>query len=1278
MAGRFELEARAGAGGMGVVFRARDRQSGETVALKLLHVGQPSDRFLREAGTLAEVSHPAVVRYVAHGTIDDERPYLAMEWIDGTSLADLLKQRKLTTAEALTVVRRVAEGLSAAHRSGVVHRDVKPSNVYLPAGVLADAKIIDFGVARRPLDPHITESGLLVGTLAYMSPEQASSDPDILPTSDVFSLGCVLYKCLTGESPFSGGDATAVLAKVLLEEPAPVRELVPEVPPAVEELVARMLAKRRSDRPEDADAVIAAIDALGDVAALPAGAGLDPVLTAQERRVVWVVLVGGVSPEDSETREMRVPSAAVAPSIRIDACATKYGGRYAVLADGTGVATFSGSGAPTDEAVRAVRCGLEMLELVPERPVTVAMGLGVVGGRVPVGEAIDHGVAVLARATRGALRVDALTARLIGTRYSVQADGEGLFVAGERRGVDATRKLLGRPTPHVGRDRELLTLEALFDECAGEPVARAALVVGPAGVGKSRLRYELVERLRSRGAELELFMGRADPMSAGSPFALLREAIRRSANILDGEPIGESRRKLLARLEQSGDPEAARRNAPFIGEIARVPFDVSASEALRAARADPTLMGDSMRLAWIEFLARECAVRPVLLVLEDLHWGDGPTMSFVDAALANLAEAPLMVLCLARPEVHDVLPRSWKERDIQELSLRPLLRAASESLVRDVLGDAVPEATLARVVELADGNAFHLEELIRAVAEGREELPESVLGMVQTRLEALEPEERRLLRAASVFGKRFWLGGVAALVGNEQTAELASEGLAELVERELVTERTTSALSGEKEYVFRHALLREAAYAMLTEADRALGHRLAAEWLEQAGETEPLVLAEHFHRGGVPERAAQWYARAAEQALEGNDFAAVLENVDRALACDPMPVTRGELAYFVGHARAWRGEHHDAQVVLRDAIALLPRGSARWFSVVSDLSHVASCLDDDAAELEALEIAIGAAPEDDSARAAQIACLARTAVGRLKTGDVERADALLAHTTELSRSVGDLADVASAWIHHARSARAYYVGDVANFALEIALAAQGFESIRDVRNATTDRINLGYLRLQLGLFEEAEAELRAGFALAERLGLISAATYALHNLGFVLGYLDRVDEGIVVERRALELSIQMGENKLTGAIYTYLAMLLCQKGDAADAEEAARGAIEALAAAPPLLSYAHAALASAHLIAQRPRDALGEARRAMDLLDAHGGPEEVDARVRLVLARAADAADDSDTALAAIRGARLRLLERASRIDDERLRRSFLERVPEHRSTLELAEAWLD
>ena len=216
--------------------------------------------------------------------------------------------------------------------------------------------------------------------------------------------------------------------------------------------------------------------------------------------------------------------------------------------------------------------------------------------------------------------------------------------------------------------------------------------------------------------------------------------------------------------------------------------------------------------------------------------------------------------------------------------------------------------TIESVATQAEGNAFYLEEMIVAVAHARRggepsgPLPQTVLGMVQARLSELDAEVRRVLRAASVFGEVFWVSGVAALLGDA----LPSSVIDVLIQREIVVSRAGSRFAGERELSFRHALLREGAYATLTAADQVEGHALAGEWLEKVGETDAMVLARHFEIGGERERAAAFFLRAAKQALRAAEVDAVIERGERALPDLATDEERRECQLLLDHARSSR------------------------------------------------------------------------------------------------------------------------------------------------------------------------------------------------------------------------------------------------------------------------------------------------------------------------------------------------------------------------------------
>ncbi|WP_437277542.1 protein kinase [Sorangium sp. So ce375] len=869
LGGRFRIEALAEAGGMGAVYRALDVTTGRRVAAKVLHDPSPDHlaRFALEAELLARLDHPGIVRYIAYKAARESTPFLVMEWIEGEDLSRLLLRRRLTVAEAVALGARVAAALGAAHARGIVHRDLKPANILLVGGRIEEPKLLDFGVARFSDMHPITGAGVLVGTPQYMAPEQARSGDEVGAPADIFSLGCVLFECLTGAPPFQADHLVALLARIIFDEPPRLSQLCPDAPLWLDALLSQMLEKDPARRPRDGAAAHAAL-ATQEVQGGWSSAPTSSALTCSERRFHGVAVVGRAPASALDATVSVSDVSADAGALR--EVAARFEGRLELLADGTAVLIVGRPHVPTDVAAQLARCALALRERVPDRPIAITVGWGELGCGLPVGDAIQRAAGLLrsvGRAGAPQILVDKTTARLLEARFEAASTASGaLELRGERGAAAPWRPLLGRPTACVGRDHELRLLDQTFAGCAGEPAARAVLVIGGAGMGKSRLLQEHLAALRRAGAPAEIWAGRGDPLRAGSIGGLLAEAIRGTAGIKGGEPVEERRALLRARVARRV-PEAERRRIDeFLGELAGVPFPDEDSLPLRAARQDPELLGEQMQRALRDFLRAECAAQPVVLALEDVHWADRASVAAIDAVLRELADQPLVVIATARPEIKQAYPDLWAERGRQELCLRQLSPRACAQLAREALGDAADGALIDRLVTQSEGQPFFLEELIRATAEGRADaLPETVVAMVQVRLEALPPPARRILRAASVLGEVFWRGAVEHLLGGGEAALLASH-LSALVTGELCVRHREGRFPGEEEYAFRQALLREGAYAQLTEEDRALGHRLAAGWLEAAGETDPLVLAAHCERGGLTARAASLLVRGAELA----------------------------------------------------------------------------------------------------------------------------------------------------------------------------------------------------------------------------------------------------------------------------------------------------------------------------------------------------------------------------------------------------------------------------
>ena len=1301
---------------MGRVYCALDRLTGEVIALKLLHRAEPQERlrFAREAQALATLRHPGIVRYVAHGTMLDGSPYLAMEWLDGETLYERMARQPLTIAEAVATITKVASALGAVHRRGMVHRDLKPSNLYLARREIASVTLIDFGIARLPEMPaELTVPGTMLGTPSYVAPEQARGAAGVDARADVFSLGCILYKCLAGRGPFVGSDGLSVLLKVVLEDPPRLRELRPDVPARLDDLVARMLSKSPDGRPRDGDALAEELEALGEMPTSGATPTVPPPrpleLGAGERRIICLLLARQAlgTDDDALTRgEQIVRDTALRETVE------RHLGRLELLADRslfvlltdqeTGAA---GAGAASDLAARAARCAMAIRAILEDVPIAVVTGRGDLSSRVPVGELIDRAVALLAAgriSTATALgspsiRLDEVTAGLLGARFDIVGDSGAHRLRGERDAFEATRTLLGKTTPCVGREREIAVIEATFAHSIAESRASAVLITGGAGMGKSRLGHELLRRLREQPGAASVWIARGDPMSAGSAFSLLGQALRRALGLRDGEPIEARRRQIRARTarhasagrlgKKSEGSGRADRVAEFLGELAGAPFPDDDSVQLRAARRDPMLMGDQMRRAFEDLLLAECAAGPVLLVLEDLHWGDLPTVKFVDAALRTLADQPLMVLALARPEVHDLFPRLWAGREMQEVKLGALSRRAGERLVREALGEGLDDAATAALVQRSSGNAFYLEELIRATAAGRgDAVPETVLAMAQARIEEQDADARRILRAASVFGQTFWRGGAAALLGGADPGAWLSA----LADLEVISGPREGRFPGEAEYTFQHALMREAAHGMLTEADLALGHRLAASWLESKGESDAMVLAEHFERGGEPERAAAGYARAAAQAFEGHDLEAALARAQRGIACYSSPPdltpgddaatmdrgSSGDLFVLQAQAHRWRGENIEAERTGDEAMRRLLPGSAAWCDAAGEVVMAGGKLGH-TARILAVATRLSFLPEASMVSGARVIALTRAAVYLRLGGETARAEALLDQAAAFAREVpGEPA--AAAQVESARASRALAAGDLGDYLRRLEASQAQFDQAGDARGACTRGLNVGYAHLQLGAAAEAVRVLRSVLADAERLGLQNVRTYAKHNLGLGLGRLGDLDEARAVEEEAVAAFRAQGDRRMECASRIYLAQILGLGGQWIEAAAEARAVADDKGAAAPLRASALAVLADAERQRGAHAEAIAAAREAMEILESLSGIEDGESMIRLAYAEAHAAGGDLRRARAAAREAGVRLRARADKVLDPRLRASFLERVPENARTLALSDSLID
>jgi serine/threonine protein kinase len=315
--GRYRLEERIATGGMAEVWAAHDLELDRRVALKLLQRSADPIRFSREARAAAGLSHPNICRLYDFGDADG-RPFIVLEHLPGGSLEDRLSSGEpLPSDEAARIASDIASGLAHAHARGLVHRDVKPGNVLFD--LEGRAKVADFGIAHVEDASTLTEAGTLLGTAAYISPEQASGSR-ATPASDVYSFGVILYRMLTGRLPFEGESPLELAAKHANEAPAPILSLRPDALPELERVATAALAKRPEDRPADGAALLSALEGATDAEAATA-------VLAPPRR-----------PPDERADEIRAPPRMRARPLAIGAALA------ALAAVGAGAALLASTG----------------------------------------------------------------------------------------------------------------------------------------------------------------------------------------------------------------------------------------------------------------------------------------------------------------------------------------------------------------------------------------------------------------------------------------------------------------------------------------------------------------------------------------------------------------------------------------------------------------------------------------------------------------------------------------------------------------------------------------------------------------------------------------------------------------------------------------------------------------------------------------------------------------------------------------------------------------------
>jgi DNA-binding SARP family transcriptional activator len=640
------------------------------------------------------------------------------------------------------------------------------------------------------------------------------------------------------------------------------------------------------------------------------GAPAPPEVAAapEERKLVTAVLLDAVpAPAAADPERARLQldrwAGLVGELLR------SWGGTAERLVGGQVLAVFGIPRVREDDAARALRAALEILERSP-LPVRIGVGTGEViapagprtSPREIAGEALDHAARLREAAAPGTAVAAERTCRAAGGVRS----GEPLQIPTAGGPELRARRVLGLQDagapeaprlqgPMVGRDAELAVLLGLFEEVVASGLPRLLVVLGPAGVGKSRMSGEAVAAMVARHPGTVVLQGRCPPAGRDRTYAPLGEILRQACGISLDDPAPAMRARLWERLrailghpEGSGEPQGSapvgREEAP--AELDATVFALAATAGIDLpgsplGRLEPKAVADELARAWPRFAGACAAGGPAVLVVEDLHWAGDQLLDMLELMVARAA-GPLLVVATARPELAEEHPGFGAGVEGHaSVSLRPLGEEHSRTLLERLApAGRLPAALREEVVRRAEGNPFFLEELVLHLAGGaRWALPDTLHALLAARIDTLSAAEKQVLQQAAVVGRVFWEGPVEHAVGGAPVAA----HLRGLERRGFVLRRPAATLLGQAEFSFRHALIHDVAYASIPRSRRALAHAAVGEWLEELLDARrdefAELLAYHFGRAAAGEDAElAWEQPAARERVRARAFGYLLRS----------------------------------------------------------------------------------------------------------------------------------------------------------------------------------------------------------------------------------------------------------------------------------------------------------------------------------------------------------------------------------------------------------------
>lgn len=903
--GRFELGEVLGAGGMGVVFRALDHELSRQVAIKFL---QPSHKLtgaarlelLRsEARAVAKLNHPNIVQVYDLGIAPDGQPYLVMELIEGESLRVALDRGPLPLRDAMQVADQLLVGLTHAHAASILHRDLKPSNVLRErSGRVA---ILDFGLAG------LDESGpCIAGTPRYMAPEQWQGPAQDMRT-DLWSFAVLVFEMLTGERPFQGRTLTELREAALTADPFAHRPTEdPRLPAPVARVLSRALEKSPVRRYQSASELQAA---LRRAASAPAAAPPRALLPEQRQ----VTLLACTAEVHAPALDAAIPDdlddldgAAGERLRRWQAeCARVAREHDGMVISQVGAQLLACFGYPTVsdsvpllalQAAAAIRA--RTADLAREGGVAMTVRMGVATGLSIVEEPRDlrgQGVPMIqgppaqaaaglaGLADLGEVLLSARTCELVRGWFAcepvLRPGSPQVFRLGAALGVASRFELTARRelTPLHGRQAEL-EMQAELWRNATAGVGTVLCLVGEAGVGKSRLVHALTGRAAAEAGAV--MVAQCWPQRRRTPFYPVVALLRQSFG-LEHTTDAAAQREILASALATLSP-AVRDEVALFATLLSIdgPEPTGSPEQLRARTID----------SLSTLLFEMAAIRPLLLVIEDVHWSDPSTFDWLDRIITRIHSQRLLVVLTARPEM---APRWSAEPCYREHRLGALPETDARALALDLagqLGAAPPADLVDELVQRSGGVPLYLEELLRFVlaveaparASARRQIPATLRDTLVASFDRLSAEARLVAQIGAVLERDFRDQLIERLAGDAVVD--VDRALGELEDAGVIL---CKARRHDSQLLFRHALVQEAAYQSLAPAERRACHGRVADLLRSErsrGAAMPAeLLAAHYEAAGRSAEALDCWEEAGAAAFRKWALREAVDHLRRAL-----------------------------------------------------------------------------------------------------------------------------------------------------------------------------------------------------------------------------------------------------------------------------------------------------------------------------------------------------------------------------------------------------------